>query len=63
MCFLPCAVDIMCVVPPGLETRTTETKDINYDINKIKEFVTCEGKIIWDFGFETEWEFKTVERY
>jgi hypothetical protein len=53
----------MCVVPPGLETRTTETKDINYDINKIKEFVTCEGKIIWDFGFETEWEFKTVERY
>jgi len=63
-CFLPCAVDIVCVVvSQDLETRTTETKDINYELNKIKEFVTSEGKIIWYIRFEIKWEYKTVKRY
>ena len=60
-CFLLCPIDIVCVVTPDLETPTTETKDMTYEISKIKEFVTCKGKIIWDIRFETKWEYKTVK--
>jgi hypothetical protein len=47
--FLPWAADVVCVVSPDLET--TETKDINDELNKIKEFVTFEGEIVFDIGF------------